>query len=329
MKLAGCGTALVTPFRADGALDEEALRRLVERQIAGGVRFLVACGTTAETPALDAGEWERAIAIVAATAAGRAPVLAGCTHNATREAVANARKAAAVPGVYGLLTANPYYNKPGQEGQYRHFRAIAEAAPCPVVIYNIPGRTAANLEPATLLRLAKDCPNIRGVKESSGSVPQIAEILSRAPEDFSVLAGDDVMALPVIALGGAGLVSVASNEVPAAMSRMVDAALAGDWDEARRLNRRYFKLIAANFLESSPGPVKCIMAMMGLLEERYRLPMVPVGDATREKLARIVEELELAPRAKSDGGSAQTEMPAAEPAGAAPGGTKREPERGQ
>jgi 4-hydroxy-tetrahydrodipicolinate synthase len=293
MTLSGCGTALVTPFRGDGSLDEETLSKLVEWQIESGIRFLVACGTTAETPTLTHEEWLRVIRIVTEVAAGRVPVLAGCTHNSTVEAVARAGEAASVPGVSGLLTANPFYNKPGQEGQYRHFRAIAEAVPCPVVLYNIPSRTGANLEPATILRLAEDVPNIQGVKESSGSVQQIADLIHRLPSSFAVLAGDDLMALPVIALGGGGLVSVASNEIPRPMARMVAAALQDDWTTARALNRRYFPLITANFWESSPGPVKCMMALMGRIQENYRLPIVPVTPATREKLKTLAEELGL------------------------------------
>jgi 4-hydroxy-tetrahydrodipicolinate synthase len=293
MTLSGCGTALVTPFRGDGSLDEETLGKLVEWQIDRGIHFLVACGTTGETPTLKHEEWLRVIGIVAGVAAGRVPVLAGCTHNATLEAVARAREAASVPGVSGLLTANPFYNKPGQEGQYRHFRAIAEAVPCPVVLYNIPSRTGANLEPATILRLAKDVPNIQGVKESSGNLQQIAELIYMLPASFTVLAGDDLMALPVIALGGAGLVSVASNEIPGDMARMITAAIDGDWTTARALNRLYFPLITANFWESSPGPVKCVMAMMGRLEENYRLPIVPVTSATRQNLATLAGELGL------------------------------------
>jgi 4-hydroxy-tetrahydrodipicolinate synthase len=293
MTLSGCGTALVTPFRGDGSLDEETLGKLVEWQIDRGIHFLVACGTTGETPTLKHEEWLRVIGIVAGVAAGRVPVLAGCTHNATLEAVTRAREAASVPGVSGLLTANPFYNKPGQEGQYRHFRAIAEAVPCPVVLYNIPSRTGANLEPATILRLAKDVPNIQGVKESSGNLQQIAELIYMLPASFTVLAGDDLMALPVIVLGGTGLVSVASNEIPGEMARMITAAIDGDWTTARALNRLYFPLITANFWESSPGPVKCVMAMMGRLEENYRLPMVPVTSATRQKLATLAEGLGL------------------------------------
>src|ERR1700691_2192791 len=221
MILRGCGTALVTPFHSDGSLDEEMLSKLVEWQIESGIHFLVACGTTAETPTLTHEEWLRVIRIVTEVAAGRVPVLAGCTHNSTVEAVARSAEAASVPGVSALLTANPFYNKPGQEGQYRHFRAIAEAVPCPVFLYNIPGRTGTNLEPATILRLAQDVPNILGVKESSGNLQQIAELINILPQSFTVLAGDDVMALPVIALGGAGLVSVASNEIPGEMARIV------------------------------------------------------------------------------------------------------------
>jgi 4-hydroxy-tetrahydrodipicolinate synthase len=293
MTLSGCGTALVTPFRGDGSLDEETLSKLVEWQIQSGIHFLVACGTTAETPTLNHEEWLRVIGIVTEAAAGRIPVLAGCTHNSTREAVCRASEAASLPGVSGLLTANPFYNKPSQEGQYRHFRAIAEAVECPVVLYNIPGRTGVNLEPATILRLVEDVSNIQGIKESSGNLQQITELIHLLPQSCAVLAGDDLMALPVIALGGAGLVSVASNEIPGEMTRMVAAAMEGDWATARILYRRFFRLITANFWESSPGPVKCVMAMMGLLEENYRLPIVPVTSATRKKLADLVEELGL------------------------------------
>ena len=293
MTLSGCGTALVTPFHSDGSLDEEALSKLVQWQIKSGIQFLVACGTTAETPTLNHEEWLRVIGIVAGTAAGRVPVLAGCTHNATQEAVARAKEAAALPGVYGLLTANPFYNKPGQEGQYRHFRAIADAVGCPVVLYNIPGRTGTNLEPSTIFRLIQDAPNIEGVKESSGNLQQIAELIYLMPPGFTVLAGDDLMTLPVIALGGAGVVSVASNEIPAEMASMANAALDNDWTTARALSRRYFRLLTANFWESSPGPVKCVMAMMGRLKENYRLPMVPVSPVTQARLFALAEELGL------------------------------------
>jgi 4-hydroxy-tetrahydrodipicolinate synthase len=293
MTLSGCGTALVTPFHSDGSLDEEALSKLVQWQIKSGIQFLVACGTTAETPTLNHEEWLRVIAIVAGTAAGRVPVLAGCTYNSTLEAVARAKEAASVPGIYGLLTANPFYNKPGQEGQYQHFRAIADAVACPVVLYNIPGRTGTNLEPATIFRLAQDAPNIEGVKESSGNLQQIAELIYLMPPGFTVLAGDDLMTLPVIALGGAGVVSVASNEIPGEMAQMANAALDNDWTTARDICRRYFRLMTANFGEASPGPVKCVMAMMGHLKENYRLPMVPVAPVTKAKLFALAEELGL------------------------------------
>lgn len=294
MELRGCGTALVTPFRGDGSIDEASLRSLVEWQIQSGIRFFVACGTTAETPTLNDEEWLHVLRIIAETTAGRVPVVAGCTHNATREAAHRARRAEAIPGIDGLLIASPYYNKPTQEGQYWHFRAVAEAVSCPIILYNIPSRTGVNLEPGTVLRLAKDLPNIGGIKESSGSVPQIAELIHAAPKGFAILSGDDSMALPVIALGGSGVVSVASNEIPAEMSRMLDAALGGDWELARQIHGHYLGLMTANFAESSPGPVKCVMAIMGLLQENYRLPMVPVSAGTRARLGRLVEELGLA-----------------------------------
>jgi len=303
MTLSGCGTALVTPFRSDGSLDEETLSKLVEWQIGSGIHFLVACGTTAETPTLNHAEWLRVIGIVTETAAGRVPVLAGCTHNSTLEAIALAGEAASVPGVSGLLTANPYYNKPGQEGQYRHFRAIAEAVPCPVVLYNIPSRTGTNLEPATILRLAEDVHNIQGVKESSGNLMQITELITQAPRDFRVYSGDDSMTLGVLGVGGAGLVSVVSNIIPAEMAEMVKAALANEWSAARRINRKHFRLIQGIFKETSPAPAKAILAMMGKLEEHYRLPMVPVLPPTRAFLERLAGELGLlvhAPRPDGD-----------------------------
>ncbi len=293
MNLSGCGTALVTPFYGDGSVDEERLCALVEWQIQSGIDFLVACGTTAETPTLSDEEWLRVVRIVAQRSGGRVPVLAGCTHNATREAVERARQVTSIQGVDGLLTANPYYNKPTQEGQYRHFRAIAEAVSCPVMLYNIPSRTGVNLEPATVLRLVNDAANIQAVKESSGNLQQISNLLQLLPEGCAVFSGDDAMALPVIALGGVGLVSVASNEIPAEMALIVQSALRGDWTTARTVYRKYSALIAANFWESSPGPVKCVMAMMGRIEENYRLPMVPVSPATRSRLAPLVEELGL------------------------------------
>jgi 4-hydroxy-tetrahydrodipicolinate synthase len=292
MDLMGCGTALVTPFRRNSAIDEPALQSLVNWQIENGIDFLIPCGTTGEAATLSEAEWLRVIELVVEAAAGRVPVFAGCTHNATHEAVARVKKLHRVRGVTGALTANPYYNKPGQEGQYQHFRAIAEATDLPVLLYNIPGRTGTNLEPATVLRLA-ELPNIIGVKESSGSITQITELITTAPAGFKVLAGDDSVALPVIALGGAGLVSVASNVIPAQMAKMVRAALENDWGAARKINRQYFRLMQAHFWEASPAPVKAVLHMIGRGEDVLRLPMVPVSDGTRRKLELLASELGL------------------------------------
>jgi 4-hydroxy-tetrahydrodipicolinate synthase len=297
--LTGCGTALVTPFLPDGSLDEQALASLVDWQIEAGIDWLVACGTTGETPTLTAPEWERVIGITVEAARGRVPVWAGTTHNSTREAVERARTAAALPGVAAVLTANPFYNRPGQEGQYEHFRAVAQAVELPVVLYNIPSRTGTNLEPATVARLAAACPNIVGVKESSGNIAQITELFTLVDRNFAIYAGDDTVALAVMGLGGAGLVSVASNEIPGPMSELMHAALAGDWATARRLNRHWYPLFKANFLEPSPAPVKALLSLQGLLHETFRLPIVPVTEPTRTYLRSLAEELgvELKPRA--------------------------------
>lgn len=292
MELKGCGTALVTPFRRDGSVDEAALRALANWQVESGIDFLIPCGTTGEAATLSETEWLRVVEIVVEAAAGRVPVFGGCTHNSTSEAVAKAKKLAQIRGLTGVLTANPYYNKPGQEGQYQHFRAIVEAVDLPVLLYNIPGRTAANLEPATALRLA-ELKNVIGVKESSGNIAQITELITTAPSGFKVLAGDDSVALPVIALGGTGLVSVASNAIPAEMSRMVKAALQNDWDTAREINRKFFRLMQAHFWEPSPAPVKAVLAMLGHGEDVLRLPMVPVSDGLRKKLESMLGELGL------------------------------------
>jgi 4-hydroxy-tetrahydrodipicolinate synthase len=290
MELMGCGTALVTPFRRDGSVDEPALRALVLWQVESGIDFLVPCGTTGEASTLTEVEWLRAIEVVVAAAAGRVPVFAGCTHNSTHEAVARVQKLSQLHGLTGVLSANPYYNRPGQEGQYQHFRAIAEATALPVLLYNIPSRTGANLEPATVLRLA-ELKNVIGVKESSGNIAQITELLTTAPRSFKVFAGDDGLALPVLALGGAGLVSVASNVIPGQMARMVGAALENNWVDARRINRQFFRLMQAHFWEASPAPVKAVLHMVGRGEDVLRLPMVPVSDATRRRLERMVGEL--------------------------------------
>ena len=292
MELSGCGTALVTPFDGEGGVDEPALVRLVEWQIESGVDFLVPCGTTGEASTMSDDEILSAVETVVATAAGRVPVFAGCTHNATREAVARAKRLAQVSGLTGLLTANPYYNRPGQEGQYQHFRAIAEAVEMPVLLYNIPSRTGVNLEPATVLRLA-EIGNVLGIKESSGSMVQITEIVTQAPAGFKVFAGDDGLTLPVIALGGAGVISVASNAIPAQMAGMVRAALDGDWAAAREINRKFYRLMQAHFWEASPAPVKAVLALLGHGEDRLRLPMISVTVATRKKLETVLGELGL------------------------------------
>ena len=290
MRLRGCGTALVTPFAADGSVDEAALRSLVAWQLESGIDFLVPCGTTGEASTLTEAEWLRVVAITIEGSAGRVPVFAGCTHNATAVAVERVKQLCRLPGLTGVLTANPFYNRPGQEGQYQHFRAIAEATELPVLLYNIPGRTGANLESATVARLAQ-LPNVIGVKESSGSVMQITEVLASVPPEFAVFAGDDGMALPVLALGGVGLVSVASNAFPRQVAALVHAAEAGRWDEARALNLRFFRIMQAHFAETSPAPVKAVLAMLGRCEERLRLPMVPVSEGLRGRLAGLVEEL--------------------------------------
>lgn len=292
MELRGCGTALVTPFREGGSVDEAALRSLVQWQIESGVGFLIPCGTTGEAATLNEQEWLRVVEITCEAADGRVPVFGGCTNNATHEAIDKGKKLARVKGLGGILTANPYYNKPGQEGQYQHFRAIAEAVDLPVLLYNIPGRTGTNLEPATVLRLA-EIPNIIGVKESSGNIVQITELTTTAPRGFKVFAGDDSIALPVLALGGAGLVSVASNVIPAEMSVMIRAAMDGDWATARSVNQRYFRLMLAHFWEASPAPVKAVLKMIGRGDDVLRLPMVPVSDVTRKKLEALVTELGL------------------------------------
>ncbi|HWR34683.1 MAG TPA: 4-hydroxy-tetrahydrodipicolinate synthase [Clostridia bacterium] len=289
MRLRGCGTAIVTPFKNDGSIDETALRNLVAWQVESGIDFLVPCGTTGETPTLTREEWLRVIEVTIEVVAGRVPILAGATSNATREAVERAQTVARIRGVDAILTASPYYNKPTQEGQYQHFKAISEAVDKPLVLYNVPGRTAANIEPATLARLA-ELKNVAAVKEASGNISQIADVFNAVPEGFLVFSGDDAITLPVIALGGVGIISVASNEIPKEMAEMTRAALANDWTTARRLHRRYLALMQANFIESNPMPVKAVLAMMGRIEENYRLPMLPMRKETRAKLEKIAAE---------------------------------------
>jgi len=292
MELRGCGTALVTPFHQDGSIDDGALRNLVAWQVESGIDFLIPCGTTGETPTLSRDEWLRVIDTTIEVVAGRVPVVAGATSNSTQEAVEKAREVASRPGVNAILTATPYYNKPTQEGQYRHFKAIAEAVDKPLILYNVPGRTSANIEPGTLARLA-EVPNIAGVKEASGNISQIAEVLNAVPEGFLVFSGDDAITLPVIALGGVGIISVASNEIPAEMAALTRAALNNDWTTARNIHRKYLPLMQANFIESNPLPVKAALAMMGKIEEVYRLPLLPMRRDTRSKLQKIATEVGL------------------------------------
>jgi 4-hydroxy-tetrahydrodipicolinate synthase len=297
MNFRGTGTALATPLRQDGSVDEPALRSFVAWQIESGIDFLVPCGTTGETPTLDREEWIRVVDITAEVAAKRVPIVAGATSNITREAVEKARIIAARPGVDAVLTASPYYNKPTQEGQYQHFKAIAEAIDKPVILYNVPGRTGANIEPATLGRLAQ-IPNIVAVKEASGNLAQLVEMFNYLPEDFLVLSGDDAVTLPMIALGAQGVISVASNEIPREMTEMTRAAMNNDWNKARALHRKYIGLMNINFIESNPLPVKAALAMMGKMEEVYRLPLVPMKPETRAKLEKLITELGLITKTK-------------------------------
>jgi 4-hydroxy-tetrahydrodipicolinate synthase len=294
METIGCGTAIVTPFRANGSVDEAALWALVNWQIEQGIDFLVACGSTGEAATLDEDEWLRTVHVVIEASAGRVPVWAGCTHNSTRVLVRQAAKLRNVPDVAAVLSANPYYNKPTQEGQFQHFLALArEVDPLPVCVYNVPGRTAANLEPETVGRLAAAARNIEAIKEASGKVAQFAELSHILPRSFKIFSGDDNLALAAIAVGAHGLISVASNEAPAEVTRMIRAALNNNWGEARDLERRYARLFDANFWESNPGPVKTVLSLMGKCTENLRLPLVPPMPATRARLERLAGELGL------------------------------------
>jgi 4-hydroxy-tetrahydrodipicolinate synthase len=294
MEMTGCGTAIVTPFKADGSVDEPALWALVNWQIESGIDFLVACGSTGEAATLDEDEWLQVVRLVIDAAAGRVPVWAGCTHNSTRVVVRQAAHLRRVPGLAAVLSANPYYNKPSQEGQFQHFLALArEVEPLPVCVYNVPGRTAANLEPETVARLAAAAGNVQAIKEASGKLTQFAELAHTMPRGFKIFSGDDNMALAAIAVGAHGLVSVASNEAPADVARMIRAALDNNWAEARELERRYARLFEANFWESNPAPVKTVLSLMGRCTDQLRLPLVPPTAATRAKLERLAGELGL------------------------------------
>ena len=288
-----CATALVTPFTSDGSIDEPALTRLIEYQISNGVKVLVPCGTTGESATMTEAEDQRVISLTIELAKGRARVIAGGGSNSTAVAIENS-KAIRDLGADAVLQVAPFYNKPTQEGLYAHFRAIAEAVPdLPIVIYNVPGRTSSNIAAETTLRLARDCENIVAVKEASGNLSQIMEILRERPDGFQVLSGDDAITLPLIALGGDGLISVASNEAPKLMSQMVTLALDGKWNQARDLHYRLLPLMEVNFIESSPGPVKAALAMMGMIDENYRLPLVPILEKSKAKVREVITELGL------------------------------------
>lgn len=288
----GCATALVTPFKPDGAIDEDSLTRLIEYQLAGGVKLLVPCGTTGESATMTEEEDQRVIKRTVELARGRARVIAGTGSNSTAVTIENSKIAEAL-GADAVLVVAPFYNKPTQHGLYAHFRAIAEAVVVPIVIYNVPGRTSCNIAAETTLSLARDCANIVAVKEASGNMSQIMEILRDRPDGFRVLSGDDSLTYPMIALGGDGLISVASNEAPELMARMVDLALRGNWSEALELHYRLLPLMEINFIESSPGPVKAGLAMMDLIEENFRLPLVPIQEKSRELLRTVLAELGL------------------------------------
>ena len=278
----GCGTALVTPFNRDGSVDHAGVRRLAKRQIDAGIHFLVPCGTTGESPTLSDEERFRVVELVVEEAAGKVPVLAGAGGYDTREVIRSAQQMKRL-GAAGILSVTPYYNKPTQEGLFQHYSAIAGEVGLPIIVYNVPGRTGCNVDVSTLVRLSQVA-NIAGVKEASGNVSQMCEICRAVPDSFIVLSGDDALTLPLMAVGGHGIISVISNEAPAEMARMADLAAAGDFTAARRIHQQLMPLMSANFVESNPIPVKAAMAAMGLLEEVYRLPMVPPSDASRQRI---------------------------------------------
>ncbi len=282
----GCGTALVTPFKPDQSLDESALRRLVRRQIDQGINFLVPCGTTGESPTLTREEHLRVIEITVEEAQGKVRVVGGAGGYNTAEVIDLAKELERLH-VDGILSVTPYYNKPTQEGLYRHYKAIADAVPLPIVVYNIQGRTACNIEPATMKRIA-EIDNIAGIKEASGNIGQMAQMVHQLPERIDILCGDDPITIPLIALGGRGVVSVASNEIPAEMTRLTQAALAGDFAQARALQRQWLPLMEVNFIETNPVPVKQAMALMGLIEPVWRLPLCPPSEANRAKIEAVL-----------------------------------------
>ena len=282
----GCGTAMVTPFRRDGSLDEATLRKLIGRQIEQGIDFLVPCGTTGESPTLTREEHLRVVAIAIEEAGKKVPVLAGAGGYNTHEVIELAREVEKL-GADGILSVTPYYNKPTQEGVYQHFKAIAASIKIPIILYSIQGRTGINIDPATIVRLSQ-IDNIIGVKEASGNITQIADIIDRVP-DFIVLSGDDAMTLPIISLGGRGVICTVSNQIPGAMTELVRLANNGDFAAARKLHRQWFSLMQINFIESNPGPVKWGMSVMGLIEPAWRLPMVEPSAASKKKIEEVLE----------------------------------------
>jgi 4-hydroxy-tetrahydrodipicolinate synthase len=296
LELRGCGTALVTPFRKDGSLDLDALRRLVQFQLRAGIDFLVPCGTTGETPTLEHAEYLAVVRAVVQEVAGRVPVIAGVGGNNTRKVIDLAAEVRGL-GVQGILSVAPYYNKPTQEGLYQHFQAMAESTDLPIIVYNVPARTSSNIEPPTVARLSK-IPNIIGIKEASGSIVQQMEVLAAVPPGFRVLSGDDSFTFPLMALGGVGIISVISNEIPGQMTRLAHLLLEGKLEAARQLHFSLLPLMQVNFIETNPIPVKAALAMMGMIEEVYRLPMVPMKTENRAKLEKVLAAQGLLPPQK-------------------------------
>jgi 4-hydroxy-tetrahydrodipicolinate synthase len=294
MQFIGCGTALVTPFQPDFSLDEVALRKLIQRQIRGAVDFLVPCGTTGESPTLTRAEHLRVVEITLEEAAGKIPVLAGAGGYNTQEVIDLCRELEAL-GADGLLSVTPYYNKPTQEGLYQHYRAIAQSTRLPIVLYNVPGRCGTNLEPATVKRLAP-ISNIVGIKEASGNIGQMCSLANAVPDDFVILSGDDAITLPLFALGGRGVISVASNEIPEEMGQLCRHGLRREFEQARKIHRRFLPLMEINFVESNPIPVKAALALMGLLEPVWRLPLVAPKAENRERIQAVLESLQLTER---------------------------------
>ena len=288
-RFTGCGTALVTPFKKDGSLDEAGVSRLAKRQVDAGIHFLVPCGTTGEVPTLTDAEQVRVVELVVKEAKGRVPVLAGAGGYNTHEVIEAGRRMRAA-GADGILSVTPYYNKPTPEGLFQHYSAISDGVGLPIVVYNVPGRTGLNVDPATLVRLSSIA-NVVAVKEASGNVTQMCEICAAVPGDFIVLSGDDALTLPLMAVGGRGIISVASNEIPAEMSQMVELAERGDFAGARALHQRLLPLMQVNFIESNPIPVKSAMATLGLLEENFRLPMVPPRPAAKQRIEAVLQSL--------------------------------------